>query len=67
MDNAILNLIQTTLHRPPDPVGLLTLHAVLPADRFSLKQWNNALTLLTGRRAYCRSYQEVGRAIQRLL
>ena len=66
MDNPILQYAERTLHRPPDPWALLTLYAALPADQWTLNQWNNALTLLTDHRVRCASYRAVGDTLREL-
>ena len=66
MDNPILQYAENKLHRPPDPWALLTLYAALPADQWTLNQWNNALTLLTDRRIKCANYRAVGDALREL-
>ena len=66
MDDPILRYAEDRLRRPPDPWALLTLYAVLPADRWTLTQWNNALTLLTDRRIKCADYRAVGDTLREL-
>ena len=40
-----------------DPVWLLTLLAVQEVGRYSLEEWNAALSAVLGRRIFCPSYR----------
>ena len=68
MENPILRyLAQKQGVRRPDALWLLTLLSVLPVNRFSLEDWNGALSHVAGRNIYCPSYQRLISYLQQLV
>ena len=67
MDNPILEYVERVLRRRADSWGLLAAYAVLPSGRWTLGQWNHALTLLSGQRIQCAGYREVGGILQKMI
>ena len=47
-----------------DPVWLLTLLTVQEVGRYSLAEWNAALSAVLGRRVFCPSYRALERYLQ---
>lgn len=48
----------------PDPMWLFTLVSVLEVERYSLADWNEALSAVLGRRVFCPSYRALNRRIE---
>lgn len=48
----------------PDPIWLLNLITVLEVERYSLDDWNEALSAVLGHRISCPSYRALSRRIQ---
>ncbi len=68
MENPILFYLRDRLGvKRPNPIWLLTLLSVLPADRFTLADWNAALSGVAGRNIYCPSYKSLISYLQRLV
>lgn len=67
MENAVLFYLRDRLGvKRPNAIWLLTLLSVLPADRFTLADWNAALSSVAGRNIYCPSYKYLIAYLQRL-
>ena len=47
-----------------DPVWLLTLLTVQEVGRYSLEEWNAALSAVLGRRIFCLSYRTLEQYLQ---
>ena len=66
MDNPILARLRDSLGvSNPDPAWLLTLLTVLELGRYSLEDWNGALSAVLGRRIICPSYQTLSHYLQK--
>lgn len=67
MGNPILTYLRDRLGvSKPDYLWLLTLLTVLPLDRFSLSDWNAALSALAGRNLSFPTYKHLISHLQRL-
>lgn len=65
MDNPILDRLRSRLGvQAPNPAWLLTLLSVLEVGRYSLEQWNEALSAVMGRRIFCPSYRTLAAYLQ---
>lgn len=67
--NAILDWLSHRLGaggRPEDidPLWLLTLFSVWELDRYSLEEWNAALSAVLGRKVCCPSYRALSRRLE---
>lgn len=67
MRNPILAYLRDRLGvQKPDYLWLLTLLSALPLDRFSLSDWNTALSAVAGRNLSFPSYKHLISYLQRL-
>ena len=68
MENPILARLRDHLGvTPPDGAWLLTLLTVWEVGRYSLEEWNEALSAVMGRRVFCPSYRALARYLQNLV
>ena len=65
MENPILKRLaeRQNVHKP-DPAWLLTLLATQEVSRYSLDDWNGALSHVLGFRVFCPSYKSLSRYLQ---
>ena len=66
MENRILSRLER-LGRPADPAWLFTLLTVLEVERYTLEEWNGALSSALGRRICCPSYRALERRLREAL
>lgn len=62
-DNRILARLER-LGARLDPAWLLTMLAVLETERYTLPEWNEALSAALGRRVFCPSYRTLERRVR---
>lgn len=67
MGNPIISYLRDRLGvQKPDYLWLLTLLSILPLDRFSLSDWNAALSSVAGRNFFFSSYNHLISSLQSL-
>ena len=66
MENRILSRLERLGH-PADPAWLFTLLTVLEVERYTLEEWNGALSAALGRRIRCPSYRALERRLREAL
>ena len=65
MENRILIQLHKRLGVEADLLWLLTLLSVQPLNRYTLEEWNEALSLALGRRIFCPSYRSLSDYLHR--
>ena len=65
MENRILIQLPKRLGVEADLLWLLTLLSVQPLNRYTLEEWNEALSLALGRRIFCPSYRSLSDYLHR--
>ena len=66
MENRILSRLERLGH-PADPAWLFTLLTGLEVERYTLEEWNGALSAALGRRICCPSYRALERRLREAL
>lgn len=68
MENRILSRITGRLGAGRvDSAWLLTLLSVLEVERYTLDEWNEALSHAMGRRVFCPSYRSLAQYLHKLV